>query len=114
MKVVVCGSRNFRSQAQIFKTLDKIHAETPITQLMQGGATGADQFAKEWAETKPEIVRFTCRAEWGAYGPAAGPIRNKKMVQWGPDLVVAFQGGTGTADMVHKAILAGIKVLEIK
>lgn len=61
MKILVCGGRNFRSPAQVFKALDDLHAKMPITELMQGGATGVDQFAKEWATTKPEIKRFrTC------------------------------------------------------
>lgn len=30
-----------------------------------------------------------------------------------PDLVVAFPGGRGTADMVNKALAAGIKVIRI-
>jgi hypothetical protein len=30
-----------------------------------------------------------------------------------PDLVVAFPGGTGTADMVKRAELAGVKVVKL-
>ena len=30
-----------------------------------------------------------------------------------PDLVIAFPGGRGTADMVRKANRAGVKVVEI-
>jgi hypothetical protein len=42
--------------------------------------------------------------EWlSLAGPAAGPIRNQRMLDWGPDLVVAFAGGKGTADMVRRA-----------
>src|SRR6266446_7058525 len=41
MKVLVCGGRNFRSPAQVFRALDRLHQEKPITELMQGGATGA-------------------------------------------------------------------------
>ena len=54
MKVLVCGGRNFRSPAQVFRALDRLHQEKPIAELMQGRATGADQFAMEWAATKPE------------------------------------------------------------
>src|SRR2546425_6175650 len=89
MKVLVCGGRNFRSPAQVFRALDRLHQEKPITELMQGGATGADQFAMEWAATKPEIKRYVCHADWETHGRAAGPIRNEKMLTWKPDLVVA-------------------------
>jgi SLOG family YspA-like protein len=110
MKVLVCGGRNFRSPAQVFRALDRLHQEKPITELMQGGATGADQFAMEWAATKPEIKRYVCHADWETHGRAAGPIRNEKMLTWKPDLVVAFPGGDGTADMVRRAEAAGVPV----
>jgi YspA, cpYpsA-related SLOG family len=110
MKVLVCGGRNFRSPAQVFRALDRLHQEKPITELMQGGATGADQFAMEWAATKPEIKRYVCPADWETHGRAAGPIRNEKMLTWKPDLVVAFPGGDGTADMVRRAEAAGVPV----
>lgn len=110
MRVLVCGGRDYRSPAHVFVALDKIHAKTPITELMQGGATGADKFAKEWAATKPEIKRYACQADWGKHGRAAGPIRNARMLEWKPDLVVAFTGGDGTADMVRKAEAAGVPV----
>ena len=58
MKVLVCGGRNFRSPAQVFRALDRLHQEKPTTELMQGGATGADQFEMEWTSTKPEIKRY--------------------------------------------------------
>jgi hypothetical protein len=106
MKVLVCGGRNFRSPAQVFRALDRLHQEKPITELMQGGATGADQFAMKWAATK----RYVCHADWETHGRAAGPIRNEKMLTWKPDLVVAFPGGDGTADMVRRAEAAGVPV----
>jgi hypothetical protein len=110
MKVLVCGGRNFRSPAQVFRALDRLHQEKSITELMQGGATGADQFAMEWAATKPEIKRYVCYADWETHGRAAGPIRNEKMLIWKPDLVLAFPGGDGTADMVRRAEAAGVPV----
>jgi hypothetical protein len=35
------------------------------------------------------------------------------MLEYGPDLVVAFPGGRGTADMVRRAKAAGCEVLEV-
>lgn len=53
-------------------------------------------------------------ANWSKYKKKAGPIRNQQMLDEGkPDLVVAFSGGTGTADMVHRAKVANVKVIEI-
>lgn len=42
---------------------------------------------------------------------AAGPIRDQEMLDKGkPDLVVAFLGNRGTADMVRRAREAGVPV----
>jgi hypothetical protein len=62
--------------------------------------------------THPDIVRFECKADWRKYGAAAGPIRNQRMLEGPPDIVVAFAGGKGTADMVQRARAAGIAVIE--
>lgn len=110
LRVIVCGGRDYRNAAFIWRTLDALHAEEPFTAFIQGGARGADRFAKDWARTKPELQRFECKAEWTKYGDAAGPIRNSRMLEWKPDLVIAFPGGTGTADMTRKAERAGVTV----
>ena len=58
--------------------------------------------------------RGVAEADWAKHGRKAGPIRNQRMIDEGrPDLVVAFPGGTGTADMVERARVAGIRVIEI-
>ena len=54
-------------------------------------------------------------ADWIRHGRAAGPIRNEQMLREGcPDLVVAFHDdpglGRGTADMVRRALAAGVPV----
>jgi len=55
------------------------------------------------------------RAKWSKHGRAAGPIRNQEMIdECKPDLVVAFPGGRGTADMVRRAKAAGIRVIEVQ
>lgn len=79
--------------------------------MIEGGANGADHFAKAWAEERGIPFR-TFHANWRMYGRAAGAIRNAQMLAEGkPDLVVAFPGGPGTADMVRRA---GINVMEAK
>lgn len=114
MKVLVCGGRDFTNEAFICGRLDRLHAETPITALMQGGARGADTIAGQWARSKAGIQRFVCRADWETHGKRAGPIRNARMLEWKPDLVVAFPGGRGTADMVRQAQAAGVPVQQFE
>ena len=113
MRVIVCGGRELANAAFVWLNLDRIHAEKPFTHFMQGGARGADAIARDWAITKPGIEMYICKANWDKDGKAAGPIRNARMLEWKPDLVVAFPGGRGTADMVRQAKTAGIPVKQI-
>jgi hypothetical protein len=112
-RVLVCGGRNFASPAQVALALDRLHTERGFTALIQGGASGADALAKDWVRTKPEIERYECKADWEKHGRAAGPLRNARMLEWKPDLVVAFTGGKGTANMVDQARRAGVPVIEV-
>jgi hypothetical protein len=92
--------------------LDGIHRATPI--IVHGAAEGADALAERWAKAE-FIGRHRFPAQWDKYGKAAGPIRNQAMIDKGkPDLVVAFPGDRGTADMGRRAKAAGIKVVEIE
>jgi hypothetical protein len=110
MRVLVCGGRDFTNIAVIWRFMDRLNAETPITEIITGGQRGADTIANEWAKTKP-IKRYISKADWTTYGRAAGPKRNARMLEWNPDVVIAFPGGTGTADMVAKAKNAGIRII---
>lgn len=112
MKIIVCGGRKYAHQQRVFNALDDIHKETPISLIIHGNAIGADGFADDWAMLRG-IKRLPFSADWKKLGPMAGPIRNQEMLNIGPDLVVAFPGGKGTADMVRRARAAKIKVIEI-
>jgi hypothetical protein len=110
MKVLVCGGRDFKDHKWLFAELDAIHTKTPITLLVNGGAWGADDLASKWAISHrvPYEVHL---ANWNKFGKAAGPIRNAEMLRKAvPDLVVAFPGGVGTADMIVRAIAAKVEV----
>lgn len=113
MRIIICGGRDFTNGAFVWSRLDRLHESRPITALMQGGARGVDALAGEWAKSKASVQRYVCRADWEVHGNAAGPKRNSRMLEWKPDLVVAFPGGRGTANMVKQAKSAGIEVMEI-
>ena len=49
MKLAVVGSRTFNDYNLLKEHLDKIHAITPITLIISGGAKGADKLAEKWA-----------------------------------------------------------------
>lgn len=112
MRLLACGGRTFADRDFVFATLDRVHAKQPITLLIQGGQTGADSLARQWAITRG--VQFKTEfAEWRKYKKGAGPIRNALMLsKWLPDGCIAFPGNDGTADMVGKARAAGVTVWE--
>lgn len=110
MRVLVCGGRHYRDWGAVSRALKRLHADTPISVLIHGGAPGADALADTWARLNG--VPAQCfEAKWKEHGRAAGPIRNQQMLSDGhPDLVVAFPGGTGTADMCLRATDAGVEI----
>ena len=105
--VLVCGGRDFNDYDFLVNTLDSLE----ITELIHGAARGADSLAEQYAKARSiPVQRFP--ADWSAYGKRAGYIRNSLMLREGkPDLVVAFQGGRGTAHMVRLARDAGLEVM---
>ena len=106
---LVCGGRHYNDRRTAFQELDRVaKAEGPVSEVISGGAPGADALAVAWAQSRGVPYRVF-KADWGRYGRAAGPIRNQRLLDEGqPDLVVAFPGSAGTADMVRRAKSAGV------
>ncbi|MEM1372475.1 MAG: DUF2493 domain-containing protein [Pseudomonadota bacterium] len=106
VRVLACGGRDYTDTATVYRTLRELRA----TVVIHGAARGADSFASRWAEQNG-IEQESYPANWQRDGKAAGHIRNAEMLAKGkPDIVVAFSGGRGTADMVAKARKAGVQV----
>lgn len=125
LRLIACGGRGYDDRTAVFDSLDYIHARRHIALLIEGGATGADRLAREWAIDRG-VAYQTFEAAWkdlsvpgvavrrGRYGPynaAAGHQRNGRMLTEGQaTAVVAFPGGSGTADMVAQALAADVPV----
>jgi len=124
MRILICGGRDL-DPVLVWNWLERnAHEEccdalnrashALITHVIQGGATGADSGAADWARSS-EIPVTSFPADWAKYGRQAGPLRNTRMLAEGrPDAVIAFPGGAGTADMVRKARAAGLPVVEAR
>lgn len=118
MRVLVTGGRTFRDRSWLFAGLDMLHKMTPIVEIIEGGATGADTIGYEWAyarEVRCTVVpaqweRYSAGLKMGSKNPA-GAIRNTEMAKMKPDLVLACPGGNGTAHMVEVARAHGLKVI---
>ena len=113
-RVLVCGGRDYNDRWKLESTLDIAHAEHGFIRLIHGAAPGADTLAGDWAD-KRGLAVVAYPADWKRHGKAAGPMRNQRMLEDGrPDVVIAFPGGSGTADMVRRAKEAGIPVIEVR
>lgn len=108
-RVLVCGGRDFDD----FGSLNRELHRHDVSVVIHGNARGADWLADRWARANA-VDRLAFPADWETHGRAAGPKRNQRMLDEGrPDLVIAFPGGRGTADMVRRARKAGVKVIEV-
>lgn len=109
MRLLVCGGRDYSNREALFSFMDLIKPSVVI----QGGATGADRLAAEWA-TEKDVYLITFEASWSEFGKSAGPRRNRRMLTEGkPDLVAAFPGGAGTEDMIKAALDARVMVMRV-
>jgi len=98
MKLIIAGSRMFTDYQLLCQTLapERHH----ITEVIHGGARGADQLGFRWAVR--HHVRSRCfAADWERFGKAAGVRRNHQMAQAG-DMLLAFWDGrsAGTRHMI--------------
>lgn len=135
MKIVVYGGRRFgllprmpmsvdqrahyeakarREVRMLNRYLDDLHEETPISELIEGGATGADTFGKLWARKNGVPVTHV-PADWdGPAGKGAGFVRNEQMARMKPDVGIECPGGNGTADMTRRLRKHGVEVRSLR
>ena len=121
-KMLVCGGRDYDDVPWMWMQLDRIALERGVKCVIDGGQkhmlpgrgmVGADYWANQWALARG-LSTEQYFAAWLELGKAAGPIRNKHMLDVGkPDFIVAFPGGKGTANMMMLGKVAGVEVIEI-
>ena len=109
-KVLVTGDRTWEAKDIILKVLRDLKPKLVI----QGGAHGADTLARMCAALL-KIPSKEYMANWTKYGRAAGPLRNREMIdKEKPELVLAFHDNLakskGTKNMVMLANNRGVPV----
>lgn len=105
-RVIIAGGRDYRFTDEDRRFLDSMNKGLRITEVVSGGAKGADSEGEAWAESRSiPVKRFP--ADWKTHGKAAGPIRNRQMAEYA-DTLITFPGGRGTKNMIEEAIRAGI------
>lgn len=109
MRIIACGGRDYADEGRVAEVLSEYQQIGELL-IAQGCAPGADRLVQRWCS----FHRIPCAgflANWKVHGKAAGPKRNAVMLATvEPDLVIAFPGGAGTADMVRRAREAGVEV----
>lgn len=108
MKVLIAGSRTVTQRPRVFRVLDRLHDEYQFTEVISGGARGADRLAAQWARERG-LPLIEVHADWERHGRSAGYRRNTEMLERGPQLVVAFvdrpwRESKGTAHTIRGAI----------
>ena len=90
MKVVVSGSRywTYEKHADVIRRFLK--RLPPDTTLLNGGQKGVDTICAVIGKELNFYVPDAFMADWNKYYLAAGPIRNKKMLDQNPDVVLLF------------------------
>jgi hypothetical protein len=99
MKLAVVGSRSFFNYKMLSDKLSKLE----ITEIVSGGAFGADYLAEQYAkEHKLPITVF--KPDWDKYGKSAGYIRNKLIVDYAEQCIAFWDGKSkGTKNTIDLA-----------
>lgn len=115
MRLLVTGDRNWRDAPRVkvalIDWLLQTDSEPEDHVLISGDARGADTYA----DVIGQLLGFTIErhpADWDTHGKAAGPIRNREMLESGVDYCLAFHddlgASRGTRNMVEQIEKAGI------
>ncbi len=113
---IIAGGRDHQWRTADFLWLDQLEAEIgPPSEVIHGGASGADSMAHRWALGYRFSIK-TFPADWENHGKSAGPRRNRAMAAYvrdhGGGVCILFPGGRGTASMKAEARAAGLKIIE--
>lgn len=87
----IVGSRGFLDYERLVFEVNNILKTRYITEIVTGGAVGADSLAERYAKERKIPVKIF-KPDWDQLGSAAGPIRNKQIIE-NCDLLIAFWDG---------------------
>lgn len=104
MKVIIAGGRTYDNAKDFYthmKELEKLQlANFFISEIVCGGAKGADRLGAKWGEYFNIPVKLF-PADWEQYGKSAGYIRNSEMGGYADSLIAFWDGSSkGTKHMI--------------
>lgn len=113
MRILITGSRTWTDKVTVADAIRQawIDFGKPYrVTVVHGGARGADYIAGVFAKRMNFDVEVHALDDdsWNKYGKAAGPKRNKEMVDKGADICLAFiknesNGATMCMELAEKA-----------
>jgi hypothetical protein len=130
MKLIIAGGRDFGNHLlpgdipdivqnqkdyellcdEVTKFISDITTANDSVTIISGLAKGADTLGCRYAQ-EAEYPLEGFAAEWGKFGRAAGPIRNKLMAKHADALIAFWDGKSrGTAHMIDYAEEMELKV----
>lgn len=122
LKILVCGGREFEdyelAKNVISEAIKSKAIENADVEIVSGHCKGADMLGEKYATEHGTMLKIF-KAEWSLYGRAAGPKRNKAMIDYistsERKMVIAFvrKNSVGTRNTIKQAQKAGIEVIEI-
>ena len=117
MKTIIAGSRDYTNYQAVRSIMDR--CPWAVTEVVCGGARGADAMGDQWAKEKGVAVK-PFPADWkrqpdGSYDKTAGFKRNEEMAVYA-DACVAFWDGEspGTRDMIDRALAHKLHLLVVQ
>lgn len=115
MKVLVCGGRDYFDAIHLYRKLNEIHKQSPITELVEGGASGADTLARYWAKHN-KIEVHTMKVDYASGGSSAFAARDEKLFTDHSDikLVLGFPTeARGSGILMEKARELGYETRDL-
>lgn len=107
LRVLITISRTWSQISELRRVLEEVHSRYPTAVLVHGNAARGDQTAASiWHSMGGTDEPWP--ANWERYGKRAGPLRNAKMVESNPAMVLAFvknrsAGASHCADLAEGA-----------
>ena len=113
IRVAIVGSRGFSDSRLLASTMCTVLEHYTITEVVSGGARGADTLGEQWAKAHGIPTRVFL-PDWNRFGRSAGFRRNRDIID-NCELCVAFWDGEsrGTKSSIDLAKQAGKRVLVI-
>lgn len=111
MKTIIAGSRTIALYGMVENAIEACPFRAEITEVVSGGARGADAWGERWALLEGRVPVQQFPADWKRYGKRAGLIRNEQMADYADALIAVWDGESrGTAHMIREARARGLKV----